>query len=130
MASLNFKLESDAWGLRTDLSMGSGYLGKSDVWGAMAMPYFNVTDKLQLVGRYTYVTSDDVNGVRIATYENAIVPGRGNPTTRLRRRELLLLRSQAEGADGRAVCRHEDRAGDGGAYSGTSWVTGIRMGWP
>ena len=24
----------------------------------------------------------------------------------------------------------EDRAGDGGAYSGTSWVTGIRVGWP
>ena len=23
----------------------------------------------------------------------------------------------------------EDRANDGGAYSGTSWVTGLRVGW-
>ena len=131
VASLNFKLESDAWGLRTDLSMGSGYLGQSDVWGAMAMPYFSVTDKLQLVGRYTYVTSDDVNGVRIATYENTIVPGRGDRYDEIYGGvNYYFYGHKLKVQTGVQFADMEDRAGDGGAYSGTSWVTGIRVGWP
>ena len=66
------------WGVRTDLSGASGYLGQSDLWGVMAMPFVNVTDKLQFVGRYTFLESDDSNGVRLATYENRLVPGRGD----------------------------------------------------
>ena len=38
----------------------------------------NLTDKLQLVGRYTLLRSDGANGVRLATYENTIVTGRGD----------------------------------------------------
>jgi hypothetical protein len=34
----------------------------------MAMPFVNVTGKLQVVGRYTFVESEDPNGVRLATY--------------------------------------------------------------
>jgi phosphate-selective porin OprO/OprP len=131
VASVNFKLEADAWGLRTDLSTGSGYLGQSDVWGAMAMPYFSVTDKLQLVGRYTFVTSEGVNGVRLATYESAIASGRGDRYNEAYAGvnyffygHKLKLQTGVQFAD------MEDRAGDGGAYSGTSWVTGVRVGWP
>jgi phosphate-selective porin OprO/OprP len=79
---VNFKLESDRWGVRSDLSAGTGYLGQSDVWGAMTMPYWNATGRLQFVGRYTYVTSENPNGVRLATYENTIVSGRGRPLPR------------------------------------------------
>ena len=129
--SMNFKVESERWGVRSDLSAATGYLGQSDVWGAMTMPYWNMTGKLQLVGRYTYVTSEDPNGVRLATYENAIVSGRGD-----RYNEVyggvnyyfyghkLKLQTGIQHAD------MNDRAGDGGAYSGTSWVTGVRVGWP
>ena len=46
------------------------------IWSVMTMPFFNVTDKLQLVGRYTFVESDDPNGVQLATYENRVVSGR------------------------------------------------------
>ena len=82
VASLNFKLESDAWGLRTDLSMGVRLPGAERRLGRDGDAVPQLTDKLQLVGRYTYVTSDDVNGVRIATYENAIVPAGAIATTR------------------------------------------------
>jgi phosphate-selective porin OprO/OprP len=97
----------------------------------MLMPYFNMTDKLQGVGRYTYVESDGANGVRLATYESRVVPGRGN-----RYNELYLgmnyffydhklkLQSGLQFAD------MADSANDGGAYSGVSWTTGIRVGWP
>ena len=130
IVSVNFKLEADGWGVRTDVSAASGYLGQSDLWGLMAMPFVNVTDKLQFAGRYTFLESDDQNGVRLATYESRLVSGRGD-----RYNEVYLganyyfyahklkLQSGVQWAD------MNDRAGDGGAYSGVSWTTGLRVGW-
>jgi phosphate-selective porin OprO/OprP len=94
------------------------------------MPFIKVTDKLQFVTRYTRVESDDPNGVRLATYESRVVGGRGDEY-----RELyvganyffydhkLKLQSGVQWAD------MNDRANDGGAYSGASWTTGLRIGW-
>jgi phosphate-selective porin OprO/OprP len=130
VVSVNFKFDADAWGARTELTAASGYLGQSDLWGVMAMPFANVTDKLQIVTRYTFVGSNEPNGVRLGTYENRLVSGRGD-----RYNELYLgvnyffyghklkLQSGVQYAD------MNDRAGDGGSYSGVSWTTGLRVGW-
>ena len=130
IGSVNFKFEADRWGMRTDLSAASGYLGQSDLWAVMLMPFFNVTEKFQLVGRYTFIKSDDPNGVRLATYETRLVSGRGD-----RYNEeyfganyyfyghKLKLQSGLQYAD------LNDRAGDGGEYSGLSWTTGFRISW-
>ncbi len=130
MVSANFKYDAGQWGVRADVSAASGYLGQSDLWGVMAMPFVNVTDKLQFVGRYTFITSDDPNGVRLAKYENRLVPGRGD-----RYNELYLganyffyghklkLQSGVQFAD------MNDSADDSGAYSGVSWTTGLRVSW-
>jgi phosphate-selective porin OprO/OprP len=130
VGSVNFKLESSRWGLRADVSAAAGSDGQSDLWGAMLMPFVNVTPALQVVGRYTRVASEDANGVQLATYESRVVRGRGDAY-----RELyvganyyfyghrLKLQTGLQFAD------MNDRAGDGGAYSGTSWTTGIRVGW-
>ncbi|OFW09355.1 MAG: hypothetical protein A3G20_04795 [Acidobacteria bacterium RIFCSPLOWO2_12_FULL_59_11] len=130
IVSVNFKFDADPWGVRTDLSAASGYLGQSGLWAAMFMPFFNVTDKAQLVGRYTFIKSDDPNGVRLATYENSVVSGRGD-----RYNELyfganyyfyghkLKLQSGLQYAD------MNNRARDGGDYSGLSWTTGLRVSW-
>ena len=128
IGSVNFKLEAEKWGFRGDVSAASGYLGQSDLWGLMAMPLFNLTDKLELVGRYTMLRSDRASGVRLATYENTIVSGRGD-----RYHEVyggvnyyfydhkLKLQSGLQFAD------MNNRDAD--TYSGTSWTTGIRIGW-
>ena len=96
----------------------------------MAMPFYNVTDDLQLVGRYTFVASQNVNGVRLNRYERQLVSDRGD-----RYNEIyfglnyyfyghkLKLQSGINFADMR------DRANDGGAYSGVAWTTGFRMSW-
>ena len=130
MTSVNFKFDTGKWGARTDVSVASGYLGQSDLWGVTAMPFFYVTDKLQFVGRYTFLTSDGTNGVRLATYENRVDSGRGD-----RYNELYLganyffyghklkLQSGLQFAD------MNDRANDGGAYSGVSWTSGLRVSW-
>ena len=130
IASVNFKFDADTWGLRTDVSAAAGYLSQGDLWGLMAMPFANITENLQLVGRYTFLQSDGRNGVRLATYEKRLVPGRGD-----RYNELYLganyffyghklkLQSGMQFADMR------DRANDGGTYSGVSWTTALRVGW-
>ena len=130
IVSVNFRLEDDRWGVRTDLSTATGYLGQSDLWGVMAMPFYNITSEFQVIGRYTFLDSDGPNGIRLATYENQVVAGRGD-----RYNELYLganyyfyghrlkLQSGLQFAD------MNDRANDGGAYSGVSWTTGLRVGW-
>ncbi len=130
IVSVHFKLEANRWGLRTDLSAAAGFLGQSDVWAVMAMPFLNVTDKLQVVGRYTYLDSEDSNGVRLATYESRVVSGRGDEYDEFYLGanyyfygHKLKLQSGLQWAD------MADRVADGGAYSGVAWVTGLRVGW-
>ncbi len=130
IVSVTFKFDAATWGVRTDASAASGYLGQRDLWGLMAMPFANINRKLQLVGRYTFLQSDGRNGVRLATYESRLVPGRGD-----RYNELYLganyffyahklkLQSGVQFADMR------DGAADGGAYSGVAATAGLRVGW-
>jgi phosphate-selective porin OprO/OprP len=130
VASVHFRFEDTLWGLRSDVSTASGYLGQSDLWAVMAMPFVNVTDKFQVVGRYTHIASADANGVRLATYENRIVSGRGDEYNELYLGanyffygHKLKLQSGLQWAD------LNDEVNDGGTFSGVSWVTGVRIGW-
>jgi phosphate-selective porin OprO/OprP len=130
IASVHFRLEADKWGVRSDVSDATGYLGQSNLWALMAMPFYNVTDKLQAVGRYTYVDSAEPNGIRFGTYESRIVPGRGDEYNELYLGanyyfygHKLKLQTGVQWAD------MADRANDGGEYSGLSWTTGLRVGW-
>lgn len=130
VVSVNLKVTDEKWGVRADVSGAAGYLGQSDLCGLMAMPFYNVTPKLQLVARETFVKSRDPNGVRLATYESRIVTGRGD-----RYQEIytganyyfyghkLKLQSGVQFGD------MQDSANDGGAYSGIAWTTGLRVSW-
>ncbi len=44
----------------------------------MLMPFLNVTRRLQAVGRYTLIDSDDPNAIRFGTDETRLVSGRGD----------------------------------------------------
>ena len=130
IASVNFRFEADRWGFRSDLSLGSGYMGQSDLWSVVTMPFFNLTSRFQVVGRHTYIRSEDANGVRLARYENQVTDGRGD-----RYHEFyagvnyyfyghkLKLQSGVKFAD------MNDSAADGGAYSGFASTTGLRVSW-
>ena len=130
IASVHFKFDAGKWGIRTDVSTASGYLRQSDLWGGMAMPFVNITDKLQLVGRYTFLESDGPNGVRLGTYENRVVSGRGDRYNELYAGANYFVYGQKlKLQTGVEVADLDDRANDGGAYSGVSWTTGLRVGW-
>ena len=126
----NFKLAAKRGGVRADVTTASGYQGQSDLWGVTVMPFVNITAKFQIVGRHTYLKSENPNGVMLATYENRAVAGRGD-----RYNEgyvganyyfyghKLKLQSGLQFGD------MNDSANDGGAYSGVSWTTGLRVSW-
>jgi phosphate-selective porin OprO/OprP len=130
IGSLNFSLDTGRWGLRADLSTATGYLGQSDLMGIMVMPYFNISESLQVVTRYTLVESDDENGVGFARYEREIAAGCGDKYSEIYAGlnyywygHKLKLQTGLQYAD------MSDRAGDGGEYSGWSWTTGFRVSW-
>lgn len=130
VGSLNFSLDTGKWGFRTDLAGGAGYGGQSDLWGAMLMPFYNITDKLQAVGRYTCLKGENNNSVRLATYENLVVPGRGDEYGEF----YLGLNYYFYGhklklQTGAQYAEMKDRAADGGAYRGWAWTIGLRVSW-
>ena len=130
ITSVNFRFEEGRFGTRGDLATGVGYLGQRDVWSFMLMPYFNVTDKLQVVGRYTFVDSDGDNGVSIPTYESRVARGAGDEwSSGYVGVNYYFYAHRLKLQSGVEFARMQDRANDGGAYSGTSWVTGLRIGW-
>jgi phosphate-selective porin OprO/OprP len=131
VVSLNVQLEDDRWGLRGDLSTGSGYFTQSDLWGVMVMPHFNVTGKLQAVTRYTHVSSDGANGVQLGSYENRVVRGRGDVYNEIYLgANYFVYGHKLKLQTGLQFADMADRANDGGAYSGAAWTTGLRIGWP
>ena len=130
LTSANFEFEDDRWGIQADLSSGAGYLGQSDLWGVMAMPFVNVTRKFQVVGRHAYVRSGNPNGVRLARYENQITSGRGDEYSE----SYLGVNYYFYGhklklQSGVQFGKMTDSANDGGAYSGVSATTGLRVSW-
>lgn len=130
ITSVNFRLDGGRWGTRGDLSTGTGYLGQRDVWSFMLMPYFNATDQLQLVGRYSFVGSDGNNGVALPTYENRVTRGSGDEYSEgYVGVNYYFYGHRLKLQSGLQFARMQDRAADGGAYDGLSWVTGLRIGW-
>ena len=130
IVSINFRLDAETWGLRSDVAAAAGYLGQSDLRALMLMPFFNATRKLQFVVRYTMLDSEDPNGIRLATYENILVPGRGDLFNEIYGGvNYFFYGHRLKLQSGLAYADLDDRVNDGGAYSGMSWVTGIRVGW-
>ena len=128
VAALVFILDAGGWGFSGDIVRADGFPGQSDGFGVTALPWVGLTDRLQLVGRYTFVKSDDPNGLRLARYENAVVSGRGD-----RYHEVYgglnyqIYGNKLKAQTGLAYANMRDRAGDGGAYDGFSWTTALRM---
>ena len=130
ITSVHFRFEEGRFGTRGDLSTAVGYLGQRDAWAFMLMPYFNATGKLQFVGRYTFVDSDGNNGVSLPTYENRVTTGNGDEYNEgYLGVNYYFYGHRLKLQSGVAFGDMQDRANDRGVYSGTSWVTGLRIGW-
>ncbi len=130
VGSLSFQLDKGKWGVSTDLTLASGFGGQSDVFGLVIMPWYNITDKLQGVVRYTYLDSDGANGLRFNRYENTVSRGRGDEYQEWYAGlnyyvygHKLKLQTGVTWAD------MNDSANDGGGLHGWTWTTGLRVSW-
>jgi phosphate-selective porin OprO/OprP len=130
IVSVNFAFEKERWGVRSDISAATGYLGQSDLAGFMIMPFYNLRNSNQLVWRYTYVDSEDPNGVRFGRYERELESGRGDRYSEIYfgvnhywYGHKLKIQSGIQYVD------MSDVANDGGAFTGWAWTTGFRISW-
>ena len=128
VGSLNFQFAQENWGFSTDLAAGTGYAGQSDVWGFVVMPWYNITKQLQLVARYTYMESDDPNGIRLGRYENVMTAGKGDQYQEIYAGlNYYLYGHKLKVQTGFSYTTMDDSANDGGKYDGWSWTTGVRL---
>ena len=128
--SVSFRLDTGRWGLHTDVSTAAGYSRQSDLWGVMAMPFYSVTDRLQLVARYTFLESETLNGVRLARYESQLVSGRGDEYHELYAGlNYYFYGHKLKFQSGLQFADMNDQADDGGAYEGVAWTSGLRVSW-
>lgn len=131
VVSLNFSYEKDAFGVRSDLSAGDGFGSQETMWGLSVMPYYNITDKLQAVFRYTFIDSDGDNGVRFARYETE--PMRGTKGDQYQEAYLglnyYIYGHKLKVQTGLQYVSMRDEANDGGDFDGLAWTTGLRLSW-
>jgi len=75
------KWENNDWYFWTDLSFADRKDG--DVWGIQLMPFYDITDKTQVIFCYTYLDSSGVNQLRASRWEDRLDRGeyRGDDLT-------------------------------------------------
>jgi len=122
--------EQGDWGLWSDLSVGLGYFDQSDIRGLSLMPFYNHSELVQWVLRYTYLSSDDDNGLRLGRYESEIATGRGDEYNELYAGvNFFLYGHKLKWQTGLQYTTMDDAADDGGKYDGWGLTTGLRVYW-
>jgi phosphate-selective porin OprO and OprP len=130
VGALVFLLDNKKWGFGADVAYGTGYGGQGDIWGFNVMPWYNITDNLQVVARYTYLNSDDNNSIRFSRYESFQTSGRGDEYSEIYGGlNYYICGHKLKLQTGVAYTTMHDRAGERGDYAGWSWTTGLRVSW-
>lgn len=130
VVSLSTRWRAGAWNLHTDLALGDGYFDQSDLWGFVLMPLYDVSERVQLVGRYTYLSSDDSNGLVFNRYEDEIAQGEGDDYREIYAGlNIFLYGHKLKWQTGLQYTRMDDKADDGGEYDGWGITTGLRIYW-
>ncbi len=131
--SLSSKWENDKnWGVNGEIAAGIGFedMGQSDVWGLFIEPYYNLSKRTQVVGYYTYLSSDGDNGLRLNKYENKITDERGDEYSDLYLGfNIYFYDHKFKWQTGITYAQMDDAAGDGGEYKGYTISTGLRVSW-
>ena len=128
--SLVTQWKTGPWGLSTDLSAGKGYAEQSDVWGLVLMPFYDFNPYIQVVLRYTYLSSAKDNGLRLPRYESRITDGRGNEYSEIYTGlNVYFYGHKFKWQTGLEYADMRDNADDGGEYQGWGVNTGLRLYW-
>jgi phosphate-selective porin OprO/OprP len=128
--TLASKWERGDWGLWTDLTAGRGHFEQSDIWGISLMPFYDQSPLVQWVGRYTYMDSEDANGLSLGRYEREIEVGRGDRYKEIYAGlNLFFYGHKLKWQTGLQYTIMDDVADDGGKYEGWGLTSGFRISW-
>ncbi len=128
-ASLVTKFERGNFHLWTDLSVSDGYGSRNDIVGLQFMPFYDITDKTQVVFRYSYLKSSDGDSIRLSKYEKDLFGIRGNEAS-----EMFLginhffYGHKLKWQNGIQYTEMDRESGNEG-YDGWGFTSGIRISW-
>lgn len=128
--SMTSWFEKERAGLWSNVSFGTGIEGQSNLFGLQLMPHYDLTEKLQLVFRYTFVASADDNGVRLNRYEREIDSGRSDRAHEgFLGLNWFLYGHKLKWQNGVEYTYASDNANDGGKYDGWGFTSAVRIYW-
>ncbi len=129
VASLVTKFEGGNFHLWTDLSVSGGYGSQNDLIGLQLMPFYDITDKTQVVFRYTYLKSSSGDSIRLSKYEKDLFGMKGNEAS-----EIFLginhffYGHKLKWQNGIQYTKM-DRASSSEGYDGWGFTSGFRISW-
>lgn len=129
--SLSNEMTKGPCGLTIEALWGNGDNGRTNAFGISAMPFWNITEKLQWISDIELAASDGENGVILPHRYDAQAPGTADNAgdgyfsiysgiTYFVRGHDLKLMSGIKYA-------HMNGGTGGGDYSGWTWLAGMRM---
>ena len=129
VASLVTKFEEGDFHLWTDLSVSDGYGSQNDLIALQFMPFYDITDKTQVVFRYTYLKSSSGDSIRLSKYEKDLFGMKGNEVS-----EIFLginhffYGHKLKWQNGIQYTKM-DRASSSEGYDGWGFTSGFRISW-
>lgn len=130
VVSLSSKMKIGKFGLDSEYAFGEGYDGQSDLWGIVIMPHFDFTSKFQGVLRYTYMESDDSEGIKLGRYENKIGGEKGDEYQEFYTGlNYYFYGQKLKVQAGVQYTEMDDSVNEASRYEGWGITTGLKMYW-
>ena len=129
VASLVTKFEKGNLHLWADLSLSDGYGSQNDLIGLQLMPFYDITDRTQVVFRYTYLKSSDGDSIRLSKYEKDLFGIKGNEASEMFLGiNHFLYGHKLKWQNGIQYTEMDRESGNQG-YNGWGFTSGIRISW-
>ena len=129
VASLVAKFEKGDFHLWTDLSLSDGFGSQNDLIGLQLMPFYDITDRTQMVFRYTYLKSSGGDSIRLSKYEKGLFGIKGNEAGEMFLGiNHYLYGHKLKWQNGIQYTEMDRESGREG-YDGWGFTSGIRISW-
>ncbi len=129
IGSVSLQLQQPQAGINTDLIFGRGLGGQSDVFGLVLIPFYNFTNRLQTVLRYTFALSARHNGLTpLRRYERKVAAGNGDEYHAFYLGlNYYLYGHKLKVMGSLEYTNMQDRAEDGGDFTAWTGIIAVRL---
>ena len=129
---LGWDVKQERFGLVGNVITGTGLGKQSDVWGFVLIPTYDLTKKLQLVARYTFLDSSGPDGLKPQRrYENEVPDLNGKRGDRYQALyagvNYYLYGHKLKLQAGIEYSHMADGANNGGGFNAWTFSTGLRF---